>query len=334
MGYRFRRALLGAAVTIAVGIAPGANADDVAPATPSWLGDVPGLGATAPDAPAPQGALTLRGCTITNPLFGGDPERVRELIPEHYDLGSNPYLGPTAATMIAAVLACDGSTLDGDERGAVTLNLFGVQILSEAAEDGSAVDAAWTAYNASTLNFLPSSSWYLLEAHTDNESLADVLSDSGLPVAYVKNFVYSTAYMGALAKDSVQVAPHPKQPYSLVTSTRLPDPFVHNHDWTFWHEAAAGKVGLHLHLHAMSDTSCGYNFHPLVRTAEPSCGTTLAASPDSSIGRYFDIGDAGVIDTPLAFNHPVSDSPGYLLLLGDDANPPGSHADHQHGRTP
>ena len=309
---------------------------DEGSAAPWWLGDVPGLGATAPDRPAPDGAMKLSGCTITNPMFEEDPARLRQFVPQHYEFGTNPYIGPSAATVIVAVLACDATDIDGRDHGPMVLNLFAVQVVSEAGDTGDVADAAWRTYDRSALNFLPSSSWYLVEGHTDNSAVASALAANGLPVSFVKDLGYQTDYSGTLKSDVVAVDRRPEGAYALSTRTRLADPFVHNHDWTFWHEGSEGRVGFLLHLHAMSDTSCGYNFHTAAQAVEPSCGTTITADPQSRVGNLLGIDGDSHRDTPFAFNHPVSNSPGFIapLLQGHASNRPESDASHQHRSTP
>ena len=278
--------------------------------TPSWFGAVPGLGELAPD-PEPQDAtVKLAGCTISNPMFSDDPDRVRPFVPSRYRLGSNAFFGPGAATIMAAVLACDGARVGSRAPAPTVLSLVAVQVEAEPA-DGNAADTAWSLYTRSTLSVLTSSSWYLIAAHTDNADLAARFRKSRVPVDYVDRVSYTTDYRTEDKSDSV-VIPVRGGEYRLATTTRFPDPFVHNHDWSFWHDGTRGKrAGLFLHLHAMSDSSCSYWTSPVVGLVQPGCKATLAAPPRSRVAKLL---GTPTRETPYAFNHPPSDARGHINL--------------------
>jgi hypothetical protein len=101
------------------------------------------------------------------------------------------------------------------------------------------------------------------------------------------------------------------------TRTRFPDAFVHDHDWFFWHDRSRGRraTGFLLHLHAMSDSSCGYNGSAVVASTPLSCGATVTATAGGLLAEYL---GAHSRVTPYAFNHPptAASGAGYLQLLG------------------
>jgi hypothetical protein len=271
---------------------------------------VPGLGDVAPDSDPPSAPIKLAGCTVTNPMFKDDPARIRRFVPSRYELGTNAFFGPGAATINAAVLAC-GSVQVGRRAAARTvLSLIAVQVEPEPGDDNPA-DAAWNLYARSTLNVLPSSSWYLITAQTNNGELAARLRRRGLPVDYVARLAYHADY-GSEAKSDSVAFPVGGGRYRLSTTTRFADPFVHNHDWMFWHDAARGaRAGFFLHLHGMSDSSCGYWSSSLVSSVRPPCGATLTAPRGSPIAKFL---GGTVRATPYAFNHPPSHARGYISL--------------------
>ena len=292
---------------LAVPIVPRADA------TPQWLGDIPGLGEVAPDPQPAAVPVNLGGCTITNPLFEDDPARVRPFVPARYELGTNAFFGPQAATIIAAVLSCKSVSVDRRRPAPMVLALVAVQVEQDPAGDNPA-DRAWNLYTRSTLNVLPSSSWYLIAAQTDNAGFAARLRRMHLPVDLVAGLAYRADYDGPEKKDSVVIPTH-GGPYRLTTTTRLADPFVHNHDWQFWHDGPRGEsAGLYLHLHAMSDSSCGYWISPAVAATQPPCGATITAPPNSRIAKVL---GARVRQTPYAFNHPPSQARGYITLKSE-----------------
>lgn len=278
--------------------------------TPGWLGNVPGLGEVAPDEP-PASRMDLSGCTITNPLFEDDPGRVRELVPQDYELGTNAYFGPSAATIMVAVLACDRAGTGGER---VVLSLVAAQVLAEDSP-GGAGDDAWDAYNQSTLNFLPSSSWYLLAVHTDNAAVAGELRAAGLEPVLAEGITFETDYAGSAKSDTVTVPLPPEHAYQMATTTLLADPFVHNHDWLFWSDGPKGRAGFLLHLHAMEDSSCGYHLSPQVQATSPSCGTALTAEPGSRVAELLDFGAASSRETPYTFTHPEKSPAGNYIAL-------------------
>ena len=293
--------IVGATVALALtAIVPAVASEG---ATPAWLGDVPGLGDKAPDM-APS---NLRGCTISNPMFKLPASDVRRggFVPAKYRLGTNAYFGPGAATVMAAVLVCDQGSAG---RTPMIVSLLAVQIEADSNDDTPA-DAAWSAYNQSTLNFLPSSSWYLLEAHTNAPGVFKAFRRAGLPVRKV-SFRRSTDYGGALNTDSLSFGSAADQ-YRLVTSTALADPFVHNHDWLFRYDNPDNgrSTGFVLHLHAMADSSCGYHASPVVATTTAGCGTTIDI-PESDALMCRLLGSRRT--TPYAFNHPTSHNSGSI----------------------
>lgn len=292
-------ALLGVA-----GLAAPAVAHDE---TPDWLGDVPGLGAVAPDPTDPDAPVQLDGCTIANPLFAADPALTRAALPGGYRLAINPYLGPGRATVIAAAMRCDRASVLDDRPTPTTLTTYAVQVVAEPT-GADLPGMLWDAYNRSSFNFLPSSSWYLLAARTDNGALAGVLAEAGLPADHVPGLTYRADHGGTVKRDLVTA-----DGYELRVSTLVGDPFVHNHDWTFWHGAPGRRSGFQLHLHAMSDSSCGYTVSPLVGSVLP-CGATLSTPPGSRVARL--IGTRA--HTPFAFNHPPSRQPGYVTLFAQE----------------
>lgn len=278
--------------------------------TPAWLGNIPGFGGIAPDHHPPEGATGLEGCTISNPLFKEDPARVDPFVPDGYELGSNGFFGPGVATVMAAVLACDAVKLDGGssgESGAV-VTLAAVQVVADASGDGP-TDVAWDLYNRSTLNFLPSSSWYLVAAQTDNGDLARRMHQAGLPVVHAPDLAYENDYAAGGTTKSDVVRRH--NGFELATTTMFADPFIHNHDWFFWHDLPTGRTGFLLHLKAMEDSSCGYHTSPIVQGAQPECGAQFTAQPGNEIASLL---GSPVRHTPFAFNHPPSENPGYIAL--------------------
>lgn len=330
-------------VTATIGTPPAAATDDADTTDggevlwPDWLGNVPGLGAHDGEETTSSGAIALAGCTITNPLIPDDPERVRDFVPEQYLLGGNAYFPgteylPTTATLMVAALGCDAATISGNGLGPIALALIAVQVVAEAT-DGGATDAAWDRYNQSTLNFLPSSSWYLLAAHTDNAELAAALRGVGMPVGFVEDLRYETDYTNGATLGTPQIdeldVPAPRGgAYTVATTTHLPDPFEHDHDWFFWHDGrylpgteTQLRTGFMLHLDAMDDSSCGYHVSATYQVHEPSCGTTVTAQPGTQIADFLGIATCAVPEegchrtTPYAFNHPPK--------LNASGHPPG-----------
>lgn len=307
--------LLAAAATLSPAASSATNdldvVDGLKDAAPGWVGNIPGLGGTASD-PAPAGRMEIRGCTITNPLFKeDDPARIAyvdDLVPEEYTLGTNPYFGPSAATIMVAVLHCDDEPM-------MTLSLVAVQVVADDSGD-DAVDDAWDAYNQSTLNFLPSSSWYLLAVDTDNATMARSLRAAGLSPFLVENLHYGADYSRDVEVDELAVPSSPRHGYRMITTTRFPDPFVHNHDWFFWYDGPRGKAGFFLHMDAMEDSSCGYHLSPLAHEATGACGSEVFAEPGSRIANLLAL-EGPSRDTPYAFHHP-NKKRGYISLIPAD----------------
>jgi hypothetical protein len=282
---------------------------------PSWLGDVPGLGAAAPDVTPSGVPVSLTGCTVTFDLFKDDPARVRPFVPGHYELGTNVYFGPGVATIAASALACDAAAVDGGAPARTVVSLIAVQVLADPRK-GDMADALWNPYNRSTLNFLPSSSWYVISTQTDNAALARRLDAAGLQVQNVPNLVYHTDYSTAMKSDLLTV-PLQASGYQLATTTMVPDCcFVHNHDMAFLYDGVRGTVGFFYHLHGMIDSACGYQASALVHAAVPSCGATVSAQPGSRIANFL---GAPSRETTTVFNHPKAHQPGYITLLEPSA---------------
>jgi hypothetical protein len=305
-------------VAVVTAVAPAAFAGSGGgSSSPTWLGDVPGLGATAPDRWPGNVSAELRHCTISNPLLPDDPARVRAFVPAHYALGTNAFFGPAAATLIAVHLACvdDGNV----GAAAVNLTLLAVQVQPDAQAMTDVVNWAWTEYTRSTLNVLPSSSWYVLGMWTDDIVWATELHRARIPVTFTGRIRAARDDIGLSALDSVDVA----GALAIHSQTRLPDPFVHNHDWFFWHDVGphGPTTGLLLHLHAMSDSSCGYHASPVFDVAPLACHATVRAPAGSRLADY--LGGTSR-DTPYAFNHPPTDvsGSGYLQVFGDETQCP------------
>lgn len=242
-------------------------------------------------------------------MFKDDPARVRPFVPERYELGSNGFFGPGVATIIAAVLVCEEVSVNGSPPARTVLTLIAVQIVAEPS-GGDPLDASWDLYNRSTLNFLPSSSWYLISSQTDNGRLAGWFQEAGLPVAHVPGLAYQNDYGGSSKSDQASV-PLRHSGYRLSTTTMLPDSFIHNHDWFFWYELPTGRTGFLLHLDRMADSSCGYHTSKLFQSVQPSCASVLTAQPGGQVANFF---GAPVRETSFAFNHPPSSNPGYISL--------------------
>src|SRR5439155_18413741 len=122
---------------------------------------------TAPDPRPATASVGLVGCTISNPLYDKTPGDVESFVPPDYQLGTNAFFGPNAATVIAAVLSCEHA---GGSHRPARMMVVAVQVVPRSAA-GDPADQLWQAYDRSTLNFLPSSSWYIVAAETDNASL-------------------------------------------------------------------------------------------------------------------------------------------------------------------
>jgi hypothetical protein len=278
---------------------------------PSWLGDVPGLGGVAPDVTPSGVPVNLSGCTVTLDLFKDDRARVRPFVPGHYELGTNAYFGPGVATIAAGALACDAAAVDGGAPARTVLSFIAVQVLADLSK-GNVADALWDPYNRSTLNVLPSASWYLIATQTDSAALARRLDAAGLPVEDVSGLVYHTDYGTAMKSDLLTV-PSQASGYRLATTTMVPDCCLfHNHDWAFLYDGVRGTVGLFNHLHGMIDSACGYQASALVHAAVPSCGGTVTAQPGSRMATFL---GAPSRETTVVFNHPKAHQPGYITLL-------------------
>jgi hypothetical protein len=282
---------------------------------PSWLGDVPGLGGAAPDVMPSGVPVGLTGCTVTFDLFKDDPARVRPFVPGHYELGTNVWFGPGVATIAAGAMACDAAAVDGGAPARTVLSLIAVQVLADPSK-GDVANALWDPYNRSTLNFLPSSSWYLIATQTDNAALARRLVAAGLPVENLPSLVYHTDYATAMKSDLLTV-PSQASGYRLATTTMVADCcLTHNHDFAFLYDGLRGTVGFFNHLHGMIDSNCGFHASALVHAAVPSCGGTVSAQPGSRIANFL---GAPSRETTTAFNHPKSHQPGYITLLEPSA---------------
>jgi hypothetical protein len=308
-GLRSRLRLGACAIVIALGTSVPAQAGATGKAaTPPWLGDVPGTANVAPDPTPPHPPIALADCTVTNPLFAEDRARVRSYVPGHYRLGRNAFLGESVATVMVGVVACQQIRVDGHTPVRGVLAVVAVQVETDRAT-GYPGDPAWNLYTRSTANVLTASSWYLIDAQTDNSALAQRLKRSGLSIDYAPGLNYS------LVPDALTV-PLRDGALRLVTATEFPDSFVHNHDWTFWQDNRRGsQSGFLLHLHGLSDDSCGYWTSPAVQLAQ-HCGSFLSLPPGSALAALF---GGTSCQTPYAFNHPQSHAPGYLLMRRDQA---------------
>lgn len=279
---------------------------------PSWLGDIPGLARVAPDVAPPGAPVSLDGCTQTLDLFRDDPARVRPFVPAHYELGTNAYFGPNVATIFVTALVCDQASVDGGPASPMVLSMLGVQVRAGRSDGDHPADAIWDVYNQSTLNLLPSSSWYLIATQTNNPAVARRLNGAGLDVETVEDLVYRTDYGTAEKSDFLDV-PSLSSPYQLQTTTLLPDCcFYHNHDWAFWHDGPRGTVGFLQHLHGMLDYSCGLQADRVVQAVLASCGAKLEAQPGTAVAGFL---GASVREASQALNHPESHAAGYITLL-------------------
>lgn len=298
-------------ISICLTVMPAAVAAAMDP--PPWMGNIPGLAPIAPDAVPPDAAVTLAGCTQTLNLFQDDPGRVRQFVPSRFELGENAYFGPNVATLFSSVLACDEARVGDGSAAKMLLSMVGVQVRSAATPGPEPFQAMWNAYNGSTLNFLPSSSWYLISAETNHPGVAGRLTEAGLDVETLPALAFETRYFGT-AKTDVAVVPSTDSPYRARTTTLFPDCcFVHNHDFTFFHDGPTGTTAFLLHLNRMIDSSCGYQLHGVVNHVRPDCGGELAAEPGTPVAELF---GASPRATSMAFNHPDSHAWGYLSLRG------------------
>lgn len=280
---------------------------------PPWMGNIPGMAPIAPDAMPPDAEVALAGCTQTLNLFQDDPGRVRQFVPSRYELGENAYFGPNVATLFSSVLACDEARVGDGSAAQMLLSMVGVQIRSAATPGEEPFQSMWNAYNGSTLNFLPSSSWYLISAETNNADVAGRFAEAGLDVETLPTLAFETQYSGA-EKTDVAVVPSADAPYRVRTTTLFPDCcFVHNHDFMFFQDGPKGTTAFLQHLNRMIDSSCGYQLHGVVNHMRPACGGELTAQPGTPVAELF---GASPRKTSMAFNHPDSHAWGYLSLRG------------------
>lgn len=303
------------AVVIAVSLTglPAAVAATDGP--PPWMGNIPGLASVAPDAMPPDAAVALAGCTQTLNLFEDDPARVRPFVPSRYELGENAYFGPNVATLFSSVLACDHAGVGRGTPAPILLSMVGVQVRAAATPGAEPFQSMWNAYNRSTLNFLPSSSWYLISAETNNAAVAERLTEAGLGIETVPALTFETRYFGS-EKTDVAVVPSTEAPYRVRTTTLFPDCcFVHNHDFTFFSDGPKGTIAFLQHLNEMIDSSCGYQLHGVVNQVHPGCGGELEAEPGTPVGDLFG-GGGSARKTTMAFNHPDDHAWGYISLRG------------------
>jgi hypothetical protein len=193
----------------------------------------------------------------------------------------------------------------------VLLSMIGVQVRSGPTADAGPFDAMWDAYNRSTLNFLPSSSWYLMTAQTNNADVAAWLGRSGLEVETVPGLAFQPNYYGTAKSDRVDV-PSKVAPWRAETTTLFPDCcFFHNHDFVFWQDGPRGTAAFVQHLHSMIDSSCGYQLHAVVHVADRGCGARIDVEPDSALADFL---GGSSRETSMVFNHPDSRASGYLTL--------------------
>lgn len=280
---------------------------------PPWMGDIPGLAPIAPDSLPPDAAVALAGCTQTLNLFEEDRGRARQFVPSRYELGENAYFGPNVATLFSSVLACDEARVGQESAGRMLLSMVGVQIRSAASPGGDPFQGMWDAYNRSTLNFLPSSSWYLISTETNNAAVAGRLTEAGLKVETVPALTFETNYVAA-EKTDVAVVPSTDAPYRVRTTTLFPDCcFVHNHDFMFFQDGPKGTTAFLQHLNQMIDSSCGYQLHGVVNQMHPECGAEVEAQPGTPVADLF---GSSRRKTSMAFNHPESHAWGYISLRG------------------
>jgi hypothetical protein len=306
-----RRLLPAAVISISLIGMPAAIASTEGP--PPWMGNIPGLARLAPDAMPPDAAVGLAGCTQTLNLFEDDPGRVRPFVPSRYELGENAYFGPNAATIFSSVLACDEARVGDGPAAKMLLSMVGVQIRAAATPGPEPFQSMWNGYNRSTLNFLPSSSWYLISSETNNAAVARRLSEAGLEIETVPDLTFETRYFGQ-DKTDVAVVPSAETPYRVRTTTLFPDCcFVHNHDFMFFHDGPSGTTAFLQHLNQMIDSSCGYQLHGVVNQMHPQCGGELETSPGTPVADLFG-GGTSSHKTSMAFNHPDSHAWGYITL--------------------
>jgi hypothetical protein len=285
---------------------------------PRWLGNIPGLALAAPDPRPANPPVNLTGCTQTLDLFRDDPARVRHFVPAHYELGTNAYFGPDTATIFVSALVCGRATIDGSGSPMV-LTMVGAQLRPEPTTGGNPADPAWDTYNRSSLNFLPSTSWYLIAAQTNNPAVAQLFSRAGVDIETLPDLQFQTDYANTDKRDVVTV-PSKQAPYRATTTTVVPNCcFSHNHDWVFWHDGPQGRTGFYEHLHSMFDSACGYGYEVdrLVHAAQPKCGAKVEAEPGSRIADFL---GGPVRQTSWALNHPTMQAWGYLTLLEGGGN--------------
>jgi hypothetical protein len=256
-----------------------------------------------------------KGCGVhpDTQLVRGRPEPGAPFVPSRYQLGENAYFGPNAATIFSSVLACDQARVGNDPAAKTLLSMIGVQIRAAATAGPEPFQSMWYGYNQSTLNFLPSSSWYLISAETNNADVARRLTEAGLEIETVPGLTFETKYFGQ-DKTDVAVVPSAETPYRVRTTTLFPDCcFVHNHDFMFFHDGPRGTTAFLQHLNQMIDSSCGYQLHGVVNQLHPECGGELEAQPGTPVADLFG-GGTSSHKSSMAFNHPDSHAWGYISL--------------------
>jgi len=300
-----------AVAVAAVSLALSPAVASAAAGPPPWLGDIPGLAPVAPDETPAAASVRLEGCTQTLDLFPDDSDRVRAFVPARYELGHNAYFGPAAATLFASVLDCRRAVVEHRPAAPLRLAMIGVQVRSGPTAGDGVADAMWDAYNRSTLNFLPSSSWYLMTAQTDNADVAAYFGRSGLEVETVTGLSFQPDYFGTVKSDRADV-PSAVSPWRAETTTMFPDCcFFHNHDFVFWQDGPRGTGAFVQHLHSMIDSSCGYQLHAVGHAVDRRCGAKVEVQPGSALADFL---GGPSRETSMVFNHPDSRASGYLML--------------------
>jgi hypothetical protein len=221
-----------------------------------------------PSADASGNVIDLAACHLTV-HFLSEPDKARMTdegwLPSAYTSADAPG-APGAASLGFWVFDCADVRIDGTAVGEARISLVGIQIMDRLAHHIAAYH--WD--------------HYLVWAHSDNETVIEMLEGAGLPAISVPSMAFDWRADGVTTNASI---PWADSPYDLSVRGRVED-VPHLHDNTFQHgdEPGAGP-GLHLVIDPLvpRDRFC-------VTAIEPDCAT-VGSQPGTTMARFLGSAD-------------------------------------------
>lgn len=201
-------------------------------------------------ADAPQ--LSLRGCTETFVLVGGDEQAIRAAVPERYTLGAEPPVGD----LWLVSHACRSVSVGGSDAGAATVSFVGAAVQAPDGGSGDGITAP-APYHS-----------YLFWAATNSAAVARALGAAGFPAVFAPA-TRQTLTEGVLQRHALLEVDLPDSPYRIATATTPLTTHPHSHDAYWWFDGQGGPrhVLVHQAFSTENISDCGVSTTPGSRLA-------------------------------------------------------------------